>query len=63
MNKKNRHPADGKKPITIFGPDFPFAFDDWLDTPQAWAASRPSTMVRKWQSWAPVSPAWWRPTS
>lgn len=33
MNKKNRHPADGKKPITIFGPDFPFAFDDWLEHP------------------------------
>ena len=33
MNKNNRHPADGKKPITIFGPDFPFAFDEWLDHP------------------------------
>lgn len=33
MNKKNRHPADGKKPITIFGPDFPFGFDDWLEHP------------------------------
>lgn len=33
MNKKNRHPADGKQPITIFGPDFPFAFDDWLEHP------------------------------
>ncbi len=33
MNKKNRHPADGKPPVTIFGPDFPFAFDDWLEHP------------------------------
>lgn len=33
MNKNNRHPDDGKKPITIFGPDFPFAFDDWLEHP------------------------------
>lgn len=33
MNKNNRHPADGKKPITIFGPDFPFAFDDWIEHP------------------------------
>ena len=31
--KNNRHPADGKKPITIFGPDFPFAFDDWIEHP------------------------------
>eukprot|EP01030_Chromulinospumella_sphaerica_P010582 gene10582-10393_t len=29
----NRHPADGKKPVTIFGPDFPFAFDDWIEHP------------------------------
>ena len=28
-----RHPADGKKPVTIFGPDFPFAFDDWIEHP------------------------------
>lgn len=33
MNKNNRHPANGKKPITIFGPDFPFAFDDWIEHP------------------------------
>ena len=33
MNKNNRHPVDGKKPITIFGPDFPFAFDDWIEHP------------------------------
>ena len=33
MNKNNRHPVDGKKPVTIFGPDFPFAFDDWIEHP------------------------------
>lgn len=33
ISKTNRHPADGKKPITIFGPDFPFAFDDWIEHP------------------------------
>lgn len=33
MNTHNRHPADGKAPITIFGPDFPFPFDDWLEHP------------------------------
>ena len=31
--KPNRHPNDGQKPITAFGPDFPFAFDDWLEHP------------------------------
>ena len=30
----NRHPhTPGKQPVTIFGPDFPFAFDDWLEHP------------------------------
>ena len=33
LSKPNRHPGDGKKPITIFGPDFPFAFDDWIEHP------------------------------
>ena len=23
----------GQKPVTIFGPDFPFAYDDWLTHP------------------------------
>jgi monoamine oxidase len=25
--------ADGKPPVTIFGPDFPFPFDDWIQHP------------------------------
>lgn len=25
--------AHGEKPVTIFGPDFPFAYDDWLKHP------------------------------
>ena len=33
MNTHNRHPADGKKPITVLGPDFPFGFDAWLEHP------------------------------
>ncbi|CAG8869902.1 Tryptophan 2-monooxygenase [Pseudomonas fluorescens] len=32
-NKNDRHPADGKPPVTMFGPDFPFAFDSWLEHP------------------------------
>ena len=23
-----------RKPVTIFGPDFPFAFDDWIAHPE-----------------------------
>lgn len=30
----SRHPQTaGKPPVTMFGPDFPFAFDDWLAHP------------------------------
>jgi monoamine oxidase len=33
MTSHNRHPADGKAPITLYGPDFPFGFDHWLEHP------------------------------
>ena len=33
-------PADA--PVTIFGPDFPFAYDDWLQHPQGLATLPPS---------------------
>ena len=25
--------GDGRRPVTIFGPDFPFPFDDWIEHP------------------------------
>ncbi len=58
MNKKNRHPADGKKPITIFGPDFPFAFDDWLEHPAGLGSIPAERMGKRWPLSVPVSPAW-----
>ena len=34
MATNNRHAAGGgQRPITIFGPDFPFPFDDWIEHP------------------------------
>lgn len=33
MSQSRHSHASGKKPVTIFGPDFPFAFDDWLTHP------------------------------
>src|SRR5580700_428381 len=34
VNERGRdEPQDGKGPVTIFGPDFPFAFDDWITHP------------------------------
>ena len=26
-------PGDAHRPVTVLGPDFPFAFDDWIDHP------------------------------
>lgn len=34
-----QRPADA--PVTIFGPDFPFAYDDWLSSPQGLATLPP----------------------
>ena len=34
VNERSRDaPRGGKGPVTIFGPDFPFAFDDWIAHP------------------------------
>src|SRR5580700_8066920 len=34
VNERGRdEPQGGKGPVTIFGPDFPFPFDDWIALP------------------------------
>ncbi len=33
MNSSRNADPQGKKPITIFGPDFPFPFDEWIEHP------------------------------
>ena len=34
VNERGRDgPYGGKGPVTVFGPDFPFAFDDWISHP------------------------------
>ena len=34
MATDNRNAAgEGQRPVTIFGPDFPFPFDDWIEHP------------------------------
>src|SRR3984885_6599886 len=34
VNERNRDAPPGEKgPVTIFGPDFPFPFDDWITHP------------------------------
>ena len=36
-------------PITIFGPDFPFAYDDWLRHPAGLGTVPARASVRKWR--------------
>ncbi|HEY7858122.1 MAG TPA: FAD-dependent oxidoreductase [Candidatus Nanopelagicales bacterium] len=36
--------SDGTGPITIFGPDFPFAFDDWLEHPSGLGSVPPESL-------------------
>ena len=34
MTATHHDPAGGRqRPVTMFGPDFPFAFDDWIAHP------------------------------
>ncbi len=33
MNERSRNASGGPGPVTIFGPDFPFPFDDWIAHP------------------------------
>ena len=56
--------ATAKPPITMFGPDFPFAYDDWLSHPAGLGsrAARSGTAPRS-RSSAPAWPGWWPPTS
>jgi hypothetical protein len=56
-------PCRRQETVTIFGPDFPFAFDDWIEHPAGLGSIPGTTMAKKWRLSAPASPAWWRPTS
>ena len=36
VNERSRSAPSGQQgPVTIFGPDFPFPFDDWIALPAA----------------------------
>ena len=43
--KRDKH-ADGAHPVTMFGPDFPFAYDDWIRHP-AGLGQLPKTRLGK----------------
>ena len=57
MATDNRNGAgEGQKPVTIFGPDFPFPFDDWIEHPAGLGSIPPSITGRRSPSSAPASP-------
>ena len=39
--------ADTSKPITMYGPDFPFAYDDWLKHPSGLGSVPPPMLWRR----------------
>jgi len=43
---KHAKHADGAHPVTMFGPDFPFAYDDWIRHP-AGLGQLPKTRLGK----------------
>ena len=60
MDERRRDTSQGEKgPVTIFGPDFPFPFDDWIAHP-AGLGSIPARNVTAKRSPSSVlaSPAW-----
>ena len=42
VNERGRDVGPSQGPVTIFGPDFPFPFDDWIAHPAGLAPSRPN---------------------
>lgn len=42
--------TDAQPPITMFGPDFPYAYDDFLAHPRASARSPPPSTGRRSRS-------------
>lgn len=57
------HTDEQQPPITMFGPDFPYAYDDFLAHPAGLGQiRRPSTAPRS-RSSAAACPASWPPTS
>lgn len=55
--------ASSQAPLNMCGPDFPFAYDEFLAHPAASAPSPPSTTAPKWPSSAAACRASWPPTS
>lgn len=56
-------PRSASAPVTLFGPDFPFAFDDWIAHPQGLGEIPPERLGQEVAIVARAWPAWWRLTS
>ena len=59
VNERSRDVRRGETgPVTMFGPDFPFAFDDWITHPAGLGRSRPDVMAKRSLSSALASLGW-----
>ena len=57
VNERGRDGPHGEKgPVTVFGPDFPFPFDDWIAHPAGLGRSRPDVTAKRLLSSALASP-------
>jgi lysine 2-monooxygenase len=57
-NERNRDAARGaRQSVTIFGPDFPFPFDDWIVHSAGLGAVPAERHGEESPLWAPASPA------
>lgn len=55
--------TDAQPPITMFGPDFPYAYDDFLAHPADSARYRRPSTAPRWPSSVAGSPASWPRTN
>ena len=59
VNERGRDVRGGETgPVTMFGPDFPFGFDDWISHPAGLGRSRPDVMAKRSLLSARASPGW-----
>lgn len=59
VNERGHDGSRGEEsPVTVFGPDFPFAFDDWVSHPAGLGSIRPDAMAKRSLSSALAFPGW-----
>jgi tryptophan 2-monooxygenase len=54
---------NAERPVTMFGPDFPFPFDDWIAHPAGIGSIPQERHGEEVAIVGLVCPAWWRLTN